>query len=86
MNNNNCLDLVFLDNDLDMLGIFFGYCNGTFPMALPYRIGSDWQPFSVVIDDFNSDNRLDLAIGYIKQGVIRVCLGHDNGAFPTCTL
>ena len=86
VNNDHCLDLVFLDNNPDILGIFFGYCNGTFLMALSYRIGYDWRPFSIAFDDFNNDNRLDLVIGYMRRDVIRVCLGNDNGTFPIFTL
>lgn len=82
VNNDHCLDLVFLDNNPDILGIFFGYCNGTFVMGLSYTIGYNWKPSSIAIDDFNSDNRSDLVIGYMNRGVIRLCLGNENGTFP----
>ena len=86
INNDNCLDIVFVDVSSDTLGILFGYCNGTFVLTSSYKIGSDWKPISVVIDDFNDDNRLDLAIGYFNKNSIRVCLGNGNGTFPTYTM
>ena len=83
VNEDNCLDIAIISETSDKIGIFVGYCNGTFGIDSIYRVGMDWRPFSIVMDDFNSDNHLDLAIAYSNQNWFGIYFGDGHGRFPT---
>ncbi|CAF4221113.1 unnamed protein product, partial [Rotaria magnacalcarata] len=58
----------------------FGYENGTFRPQVTHSIGFRSQPYSVVVGDFNSDNRLDIVTINHGTNSIGILLGLGNGA------
>jgi predicted Zn-dependent protease with MMP-like domain len=80
-NGDNRLDIVVANAGTDTVLVLLGYGNGMFgiPIINPMHHGS--QPQSIAIGDFNNDNRLDIAVALLQNGVVSVLLGYGNGTF-----
>lgn len=79
LNNDDQFDLVFISS----LGItiLFGYGNGTFSNLQTYHTNEDSQPRSLIINDFNQDNRLDIVVSIIGDIKLGIFLGYGDGRF-----
>ena len=80
-NNDKHLDFVIADTWGYQITIFFGYGNGMFHREANYSTGSNAQPFYVIVDDFNNDNRSDIATSNIGTSKIFIFYGYGNGSF-----
>ena len=61
-NGDGKLDLAvanFVDSSVSVL---LGNGDGTFQVAVDYGTGSQGEPLSVAVGDFNADGKLDLAV------------------------
>jgi hypothetical protein len=83
LNNDNRLDIVVANSGNDNVGILFGYGNGTFSSQITYSTGVKSQPSSVIIDDFNNDTRLDIAVANHGGNTVGVFFGYGNGSFAS---
>ncbi|CAF4236319.1 unnamed protein product, partial [Adineta steineri] len=75
-------------NDLESyVGIVFGVSNGTFENRMTLSIGNDSISPSVVVGDFNNDQRLDFVVVDVdvSQNNIYLFLGNGNSTFQRKT-
>ncbi|CAF1391853.1 unnamed protein product [Adineta steineri] len=61
------------------IGIFLGYGNGSFQAQQMSFTGGYYHPKDFKVGDFNSDDRLDVAVAYDMDNMISVLFGFDNG-------
>ena len=61
-NNDNQLDLAFVNSGTNNLVIMFGDGNGQFGAQMVYPTGVLSSPTSLVVCDFNNDGQLDVAV------------------------
>jgi hypothetical protein len=62
------------------ISVLLGNGNGTFQPPVSYPIGA--YPYAVVVQDFNGDGTLDLAVSSLEnKGTVSVLLGNGNGTF-----
>lgn len=63
------------------VSILLGNGDGTFQPAQSVVAGKN--PFSVAVDDFNGDSRLDVVVANNGNSAVSVLLGNGNGTFQT---
>jgi hypothetical protein len=80
-NNDSRSDLVVANCATWNIGIFYGNDGGTFSDMITYSTGNNSCPVSVVVDDFNNDGQLDVAVANSGTDNIGVFFGHGNGTF-----
>jgi hypothetical protein len=84
-NNDDQLDIAVANLGTYTVGIFLGYGNGTFVSEATYSTGLFSEPYSIVVGDFNNDNRLDIVVANYADDNIGVFLGYGNGTFSSQT-
>ena len=85
-NNDGVLDLaVSYDNTRNYVKVFFGNGDGAFSTQITLLFGQYSGPFKIVVNDFNRDNRLDLAVLDRGTNNIGIILGNGDGTFQTLT-
>jgi hypothetical protein len=87
VNNDAILDILVTDN-ADINGnirIFYGVGNGKFTLPKIYSTGTNSQPSSIAICDFNNDNRVDIAITLSNKDSIGIMLRYKSEPFATQT-
>ncbi|CAF1202596.1 unnamed protein product [Adineta steineri] len=62
INNDSILDIAVTNYASSEISLFLGYSNGTFANQIIYAMEYGSEPFSIIIDDFNGDKKLDCAI------------------------
>ena len=77
------LDIAVVNHNTDTLGIFLGYGNGAFSNQTVYSTGVDSSPSSIIVADFNKDNRQDLAVSNYRTDNIVIFVGYGNGSFKS---
>ena len=79
----NCLDIAVINAGTKTVGTFFGYCNGTFSSQVTYAARADSTLTEIIVEDFNNDNILDIAITDFGNGNgnIAVLYGLGNRKF-----
>ncbi|CAF3745768.1 unnamed protein product [Rotaria sp. Silwood1] len=85
-NNDTRIDIVVAYYGTDGIGILLGLNNGTFTSPIKYSTGYDSNPLSIVVGDFNNDNRQDIAVANFGTHNIGVFLGYGNGTFQSIKL
>ena len=79
--NNDVVDVVFIDNVADEIGVLFR--NGYQPFggytSLPYTNNS--MPLSVSVGHLNNDTYLDIVIANFGNDSVGLLYGHGNGTF-----
>ncbi|CAF3221632.1 unnamed protein product [Rotaria sp. Silwood2] len=82
-NNDSRLDIVVANYGSDNVGIFLGYGNGSFTNQTTYSSGSNSDPYSVAVDDFNNDTIPDIVVANHGTNNLGVFLGYGNGTFTS---
>ncbi|CAF4121645.1 unnamed protein product [Rotaria sp. Silwood2] len=82
-NNDKRIDIVVANSGRHTIGIFLSYNNGTFADQQTYSTGSQSFPYSVVVNDFNNDSYLDIAVANYGTNNIGIFLGYGNGMFSS---
>ncbi|CAF4048198.1 unnamed protein product, partial [Rotaria magnacalcarata] len=67
----------------DSVGVFFGYANATFSSQTTYSTGFLSFPTSLVVGDFNGDDKLDIAVANSVADNVGVLFGLGNRNFTT---
>jgi hypothetical protein len=67
------------------ISIVLGIGDGTFQAPSHYSTGTDTDPYSVVVGDFNGDKIPDLAVANYATNTVSVMLGVGDGTFLTHT-
>ena len=75
------LDLVAIDHHNNILLIFIGADDGKFQHTRTLSTGNDSGPYLVIVNDFNQDNYLDIAIGNGYGKYVSTYLGNGRGKF-----
>jgi predicted nucleotidyltransferase len=85
INNDTILDIIVTDyaSDDSYIGILYGLIDGSFAALQTYSTGSSSNPLSVVICDFNNDNRVDLAVANSNTDNIGIMLQGNTIPFGT---
>jgi hypothetical protein len=85
LNNDTFLDLVVTDHENGVLDVFLGIGDGTFTKIDTLSTGNNSGPYLIVINDFNNDNRLDIAVGNGDGNYVGIFLGNGSGSFSEQT-
>jgi hypothetical protein len=80
-NNDSRLDIVVANSGDYNIGIFLGYGNGTFSSQVTFSTGSNSNPNSVAVADFNNDSRLDIVVANHGADHIGFFFGYGDGTF-----
>ncbi|CAF3940451.1 unnamed protein product [Rotaria sp. Silwood2] len=88
LNNDTRLDIVVTNRNSNNIGVFLGLVNETFSNVMTYSTGLLSDPISVVILDFNRDDKLDIAVANNLANSISIFQGYGDGTFlnPTAYL
>lgn len=81
LNNDDLMDLVYLNNGDNSLSIRLSNEDGTFTAPQNYVVGANPKEF--VIEDFNLDNSLDIAVTSLDQNIVSVLHGDNMGNFDS---
>ena len=81
--NDNCLDVAVADRVKNEIVIIRGSGYGTFLDQKTYSTGKGSSPCWLVIDDFNHDQYLDIAVVNSGTNSIGILLGYGNGTFSS---
>jgi hypothetical protein len=84
-NEDNHLDIAIANYYTNNIGIFLGYGNGSFQNQKTYTTSYGSNPSSIVTDDFNNDNHLDIVVANSAIGNVGILLGFGNGTFAPQT-
>jgi hypothetical protein len=83
MNNDNRLDIIVANYGTDNVGILFGYGNSIFTSQMMIDMGSNSQPSSISISDFNGDSQMDIAVATYGSKNVAMLLGNGKGSFAS---
>jgi hypothetical protein len=75
------MDIVVANSGTNNIGILLAKIDGTFSNQQTYPTGIYSLPYSVVVNDFNNDNYLDIAVANYGANNIGIFLGFGNGTF-----
>jgi Tol biopolymer transport system component len=86
LNGDSKLDLVTANQD-DSVSVLLGNGAGSFGAATHFVAGSasGSSPFAVSVGDFNSDQKLDLAVANTNTANVSILMGAGNGTFSAPT-
>ena len=80
------LDIVTANQDSDEISVFLGNGDGTFSTSTEFTVGgTDPQPNSVAVGNFNADTNLDIVTANLNSSEISIFLGNGDGTFSTST-
>ncbi|CAF1413812.1 unnamed protein product [Adineta steineri] len=83
LNNDKQMDIIVANSGNANLGILYGYNNGSFRNAVTFPLYSGANPQNIIVDDFNKDDLLDVAVTDPINNCIIVLLGRGNETFST---
>ena len=75
------LDILVTNSNLNEIGIFFNYGNGTFSVVRTYPIGNGSEPSSIGIADLNRDGVVDIVVANLGISTIVTMYGSGNKTF-----
>jgi hypothetical protein len=80
-NNDTILDIVVVNYGSNNIGVLLGHGDGSFNEQMMFSTGSNSNPCSVTIGDFNKDDKLDLAVANTGTNNVDMFLGDGMGKF-----
>ena len=81
VNNDNRLDVIVADDLRNKIDVFLGFGNGSLLPITTYSTGSGSKPSSVVVQDLNHDNCVDIVVIYRGFDSVGILYGYGNGSF-----
>ncbi len=84
-NQDDWLDIAVANELSDDITVLLGNYYINFQNPITYLTGSGSHPYSVVVADFDKDNKLDLAVANSHGDNIGVLYGYGNGSFTAET-
>ena len=85
LNNDDHLDFIVANTGTDSIDFFFGHGNGAFTHKNTLFMPTRSKPTLIIIDYFNNDNYLDLAVANYGTNTIQIFFGDKNGNFTDST-
>ena len=88
INDDAILDILTTDYDREnnSLAIFYGYGDGNFTLPKIYPTGISSYPKSIATNDFNGDNKIDVALSYLNYGSIGILLQLKSEPFASAVI
>ncbi|CAF1487942.1 unnamed protein product, partial [Rotaria sordida] len=83
LNNDGRLDIAVVNVEINEVCIFIGYGNVSFAILASYSTGYRSNPCWIIINDFNNDNRSDIATANFNSNYIGILLGYGNGSYAS---
>ncbi|CAF3377239.1 unnamed protein product [Rotaria socialis] len=80
-NNDTILDIVIVNYGTNSIGILLGYGHGSFKEQIAFSTGSNSNPCSIAMGDFNKDNHTDFAVASYGTKTVDNILGNVDGTF-----
>ncbi|CAF3652269.1 unnamed protein product [Rotaria sp. Silwood1] len=84
-NNDDQTDVVVTASGTHNIMVILFSDNATSATINTYSTGTESLPYWVVVDDFNSNDCLDIAVANYNTHDIKIFLGYDNGTFINST-
>lgn len=81
LNKDNRVDIAFSNGGPSLVGVLYGYGNGTFGEITLLYTDQRSQAYRVNLGDVNNDNLLDIAVISYVVGNVSVFLGYGNQSF-----
>ena len=81
VNNDHYLDIIVANHGNESVSVIFGYGNGSFKSEIKYSISYGSQPYAIVLDDFNNDTYIDIAVSNDGTNNIGILFGLGNESF-----
>jgi hypothetical protein len=81
LNGDSYFDIAVANEGSDNVGVFLGNGGGNFSTQIMVPTGYHTEPRSIVINDFNGDNYLDITVVNSLDRNIGIFLGHGDGTF-----
>jgi hypothetical protein len=85
-NSDGYLDIVVANSGSDNVGVLLGFGNGSFLSQMTYSLSPESRPQSIVIGDFDQDDKLDIAVSNYDTNNISILIGYGNGSFAAPTM
>ncbi|CAF0961466.1 unnamed protein product [Adineta steineri] len=83
LNNDKCLDIVVANSNGNNVGVFLGFCNGSFGSQTTFSTGDSSTPYSIAIGNFNNDKYLDIVVANYNGQTVGIFFGDGTGTFAT---
>ncbi len=80
-NNDDCMNVAVTNFSNNNIGIFLCYDDLSFTEQETFDISPQSSPYSLAVDDFNNDNRLDIVVANHGIASIDIFLGFGNSYF-----
>ncbi|CAF5152200.1 unnamed protein product, partial [Rotaria sp. Silwood1] len=80
-NDDTKLDIVVVNSASNDVSVFLGYSNIGFVKEATFITSNDSRLRSLVIGDFNNDDRMDIGVTYLSLQNIQIFLGYGNFSF-----
>ena len=80
-NKDGHLDIATANQKSLNIGVLLGNGDGTFGVETTFRLGNPGYPNSIVVEDFNKDGALDLAVSNGPLNNVAILLNNGNGYF-----
>ncbi|CAF5166162.1 unnamed protein product [Rotaria magnacalcarata] len=82
-NNDSRIDIIVVNYHSDNIALFLEFGNGSFRSAISYSTELDFGPYSVLVGDFNNDDRLDGVGANNAANSLVLFLHYDFGSFKS---
>lgn len=80
-NNDTYPDIVISDAVASIIGVYFGYGNGSFELPVLYSTGTSSSPYSVDVGDFDSNGALDIVVVNYNSNNVCIFYGNESGLY-----
>jgi len=84
-NNDNFVDIAFVNIFNNTIDVFLGYGNGSFQAKKTSRTGGVLAPESMTVGDFNEDGILDVIVMRPAVSALNLMFGYADGSFGNTT-
>ncbi|CAF1374429.1 unnamed protein product, partial [Rotaria sordida] len=84
-NHDNQLDIAVANYRANNIVVLFGFEDTSFLLGAAYQTGIGSGPIALVIDDFDNDTRLDIAVANYLSNDISIFLGYNREPFAGMT-